>query len=155
MKRLRLVSCAVVTLGVALVLLLRAPRAARPARFATPDECVQAYAEARKDGNVPAYLDCLAEPLRSDSLRRAGGEEQFAEALRLSMTEVKSWTQVGPAELDGSTASVEVEAVGSATTQRIRFRLERGGEGWLIVAIEPPSKTPTTFPFGAPVGNDE
>jgi hypothetical protein len=150
MKRLRIVTCAAVTLGVALVLLLRAPRSSGSPRFATPEDCIQAYAEACKDGNVPTYLGCLAEPLRSQRLQRAGGKALLAEALRLSMADVKSWTQVGPAAIDRTTARVEVEAVGAASTQRIRFRLERSGEGWLIVAVEPPRKAPTTFRFGAP-----
>src|SRR5262249_5375037 len=72
MKRLRIVTCAAVTLGVALVLILRAPRSNRSPRFASPEDCIQAYAEACKEGDVSSYLDCLAEPLRSQRLQRAG-----------------------------------------------------------------------------------
>jgi hypothetical protein len=43
---------------------------------------------------------------------------------------------------------VDVDEVRRGGTRRLRFRLERSGKGWLIVAIGPPQTIPTPIPYG-------
>jgi hypothetical protein len=152
MKHRRVVAAVAVTLAAGLAVVWLSPRPQPAPRFAAPDDCVAAYADACKDGDATAYLDCLAEPLRSQSRQQAPDAAKLAEQLRASMAEVKSWTQVGPAEVEGATAHVEVDEVRAGGTRRIRFRLERGAAGWRIAGIGAPQDVPAPVRYGTPVG---
>src|SRR5690348_15577369 len=74
-RRLLLSLLAVAVAAGLLVLALSRPQGRQG--FATPAECVEGYAAASKSGDVPRYLGCLAEPLRSRT------RQQFPEPDRL------------------------------------------------------------------------
>jgi hypothetical protein len=148
MKKRRWLLLAALAAGLAVVVLSRIPRG--PAGFATPAECVEAYAEASKNSDVDRYLACLAEPLRSEA--RHIGPEKLAETLRREMAEVKGWAQQPAAEPGDGAATIEVDEIRPAGTRRLRFRLTRTGGGWLIAAVEPPRDVSTPVRYGTRVG---
>jgi hypothetical protein len=115
---------------------------ARPNGFATPQKCLEAYRDALVSGNDQDYLDCLGEPLRSETRGRLADP-----ALRRSAEGLKGWTQLEP-EIDGARASILVDEIRATETRRTRFRLERSGQGWLIVGIDAPRILPQTVPYG-------
>jgi hypothetical protein len=66
------------------------------------------------------------------------------------MAGVVSWAQHEP-EVSGTAALVDVDRGRRDGAQRVRFRLERGRGGWLIVGIDPPKEVPTVIPYGTHV----
>jgi hypothetical protein len=116
-----------------------------PANFATPADCLDALREASAAGDVERYLSCLGEPLRSQkqhALRPAD--------LRRDMDGVKSWSQLEP-EVQGTTATVEVDRARASGTSRTRYRLERSGRGWLIVGMDRPQEITPPVRYGTHV----
>jgi hypothetical protein len=114
----------------------------RGAGFANPAECVEAYRDACAAGDAAKALDCLGGPLRD-----AGESSATPEALRREMAGVVSWAQHEP-EVSGTAALVDVDRGRREGVQRVRFRLERGRGGWLIVGIDSPKEVPTVVPYG-------
>jgi hypothetical protein len=113
--------------------------------FVSPGECVEAYRDACAAGDTVKALNCLGGALRAESQRTGS-----ATALVGEMAGVVSWAQHEP-EVSGTAARVEVDRGRRDGVQRVRFRLERGGGGWLIVGIDPPKEVPTTVPYGTHV----
>jgi hypothetical protein len=112
---------------------------------------VAACAEASRDGDVPAYLDCLAGPLLDEARRRADAGE-LPEALRRSMAGVRSWV-AAEAVVEADSATVDVDVVRPEGTRRIRYRLRRTSGGYHIVAIDAPRDVPTRVRFGTHVSD--
>jgi hypothetical protein len=67
------------------------------------------------------------------------------------MKDVTGWSQVLEPLVTGPTAFIDVDEIRATGTRRTRFRLERGGRGWLIVAIGAPQEIPTPVPYGTHV----
>ena len=147
MKRRRVVLLLVLTLAL-MALAVSWSRRPRETVFATPADCLEALREASTAGDVGRYLSCLDEPLRSEKRRSLRPAD-----LRRDMEGVKSWSQFEP-EVQGSTASVEVDKVRAGGTSRVRFRLERSARGWLIVEIDPPKEIMPAVPYGTHVSQD-
>jgi hypothetical protein len=148
MTRLRLLALLGGAVAVLVLLAVRRPGRQPPSTFATPEDCVQAYAEACQEGDVAGYRRCLAEDLRAGSERQDAGK--LAMLLRASMAGVKSWVQAGPS-IEGDEAQVDVDVVRPEGTRRIRFHLARSSAGWLIKAVEAPRDVPTPIRFGTHV----
>src|SRR5262245_37762791 len=108
----------------ALALAVRWSARSRPEGYRSPADCVDAYCNASKDGSAERYLDCLAEPLRSETGRRFADLGQLGEEyLRLGMQDVRSWAQhYQPAT--GSAAVIELEEVRDSSRRLTRFHLE-------------------------------
>jgi hypothetical protein len=119
--------------------------------FATPAECLDAYREASRAGDVAAYRSCLGEPLRSENARRFADAGALAAFLRDDMKDVKSWVQLLDPGAEGTVARVDIEEVRSTGTRRLRFHLARSGAGWLIVGVEPAQEVPAIIPYGTHV----
>jgi hypothetical protein len=117
----------------------------RAAGFASPAECVEAYRDACAAGDAAKALACLGGPLRAEGERSAS-----AAALTRELAGVVSWAQHEP-EVSGTAAHVDVDRGRRDGVQRVRFRLERGRTGWVIVGIDPPKDLPTTVPYGTHV----
>jgi hypothetical protein len=115
----------------------------RAAGFASPAECVEAYRDACAAGDAAKALDCLGVALGSESKRSPTPHQR-------EMSGVVSWAQHEP-ESSGTAAHVDVDRGRRDGVQRVRFRLERGGGGWLIVGIDPPKDVPTAVPYGTHV----
>ncbi len=147
MKRLRMVLVVVLTLVLLALALWWSPR---QSRYATPTACLDIYCEASKTGDVAKYRSCLGEPLRSEMERRYPDGSAWAEAVRATMTDIKSWVQMDPV-IDGATAYVDVEEVHRSGQRRRRFHLAQAGSGWLISGIEPPKEVPAIIPYGTHV----
>jgi hypothetical protein len=146
MKRLWLgLLTAGVVAGLVAALLLSRP-AARPAGFATPEDCLDAYWDASLAGDVPGLLKCFAEPLRSQ--HQAG---LTAESAWRQLKGVKNWTLRDPVLLDAA-ATVDVELVRRNGKSLLRFHLRRGAGGWLISGIDPPKELPPGIPYETPAG---
>ena len=144
MKRRRLL------IGMALILALGAlayygrPRAQQG--FVTPAECLDAFRDACKDGDVSRYLDCLGEPLRSEKQRSVTATE-----LVRQMEGVKSWTRHEPVIRNGA-ADVEVDLVRKTGTSRLSFHLQHTERGWVIVALDGPHQRTSPVLYGTPAG---
>jgi hypothetical protein len=116
--------------------------------FATPADCIDAYRDASIEGNESRYLSCLAEPLRSETRRRYSESGTLADSLRDSMRDVKNWVLAAEPAIEGTTAHVDVDETRATGKRRTRFILERSGQGWLIVRIDPPQDIPMDIPYG-------
>jgi hypothetical protein len=147
-RRLLLLLAAAAAAGLAVVL---ARPARRPAGFATPADCLDAYAAAGQAGDTAAYLSCLAEPLRSETTQRFADERDLADWLRQQMKDVKGWTQRPQSQM-AAAAEVDVDEVRPGGTRRARYRLERQGGGWLIAAVGPAREVPGGVRYGTHVG---
>lgn len=148
MKRFRLVGFLLLTLVVLALAVYWSPR---PAGYATPTECLNAYWEAGQAGDVARYRSCLGEPLRSAMEQRFPDAAAWAEFLRASVKDIKSWVQLLDSQIQGPAARVDVEEVRLAGKRRLRFHLAHSGSGWLIVAIEQPQEVPALIPYGTHV----
>jgi hypothetical protein len=148
MKWIRISALAGVTLGLlALAVFWSLP----PAGFATPAACLEAYREASRAGNVPAYLSCLAEPLRAEIRRQHTDPKKLADSLRQAMKDVKTWVQLPVEASQGPTVQVNVDEVRITGNHRLGFHLRRCQTGWLIVGIDPPKLVPAGIPYGTHV----
>jgi hypothetical protein len=153
MKRRPLRILTLVAVGVtALVCWVAVSRSGGP-RFATPADCLEAYREACRNGDVSRYLACLGEPLQSEIRKQHPRSQELAEALRAEMSSVKSWVELPESDLTDSTAEICVDIEGERGIQRTRFRLEKSHAGWLIVAIGPPQELSAPIRFGTHVGD--
>jgi hypothetical protein len=144
MKRRRLVIGLVLLLAV--VALVLYGRSKSPQGFTTPGDCLDAYRDASKDGDVARYLSCLGEPLRSAKQQSVSAADLIRE-----MDGVKGWSRHEPVIRD-RTADVEVDLVRKTGIFRLGFRLQRAEYGWLIVALDGPHERPSQVPYGTPVG---
>src|SRR5438132_13567826 len=108
MKRLRMVRVLVLTLALLALSLWWSPSRSG---YVTPSACLDTYGEASRAGDVAKYRSCLGEPLRSAMERRFADANAWAEFLRGSMQDVKSWVQLLDPQIDGSAARVDVEEV--------------------------------------------
>jgi hypothetical protein len=150
-QRIRVV--ALVGLSVA-VLTLAIYWSYRPGGFATPADCVEAYGEAVKTGDIPKYLSCLGEPLRSQVQSQFVDAAELADVLRRSMKDVKSWTQILDSTTQDSDTVIPVDVVRATGTVRVRFRLERFGKHWLIVGMDQPLEMPMPIPYGTHISKE-
>jgi hypothetical protein len=142
MKRRRLLIGLILVPVLALLVLYGRPRA--PQGFATPAECLDAYRDASKDGDVARYLSCLSESLRSEKRQSV----QAADLVR-EMDGVKGWSRHEPVMRDG-TADVDVDLVRQTGTFRLVFHLRQVDSGWVIVGLDGPHEQPPTIRFGTP-----
>jgi hypothetical protein len=144
MRRRRVVLTLALALGL-LALAVCRPWRGGPANFATPADCLDALREASAAGDVERYLNCLGEPLRSQKQRSLSPAD-----LRRDMEGVKSWSQLEP-DVQGTTATVEVDRARASGTSRTRFRLERSGGGWLVVGMDRPQEITPPVRYGTHV----
>jgi hypothetical protein len=139
---------AAVAAGLVVALVLSRP-GARPAGFATPADCLDAYREASLAGDVDGLLSCFAEPLRTRQKA-----EVTAAGARRALAGVKNWTLRDP-EVHEAFATVDVELVRQSGKSLLRFHLRRDAGGWLITAIDPPKELKVKIPYGTPVQPEE
>src|SRR5262249_8180742 len=144
MKRRRLLLVLILTLALVALVLYGRPRSLQG--FATPGECLDAYRDAGKDGDVARYLSCLGEPLRSEKRQSV----RAADLVR-GMEGVTGWGGDEPVIRDG-VADVDVDLVRKTGTFRLSFRLQRADQGWVIVAVDGPRERPAPVPYGTLVG---
>jgi hypothetical protein len=121
-----------------------------PARFAAPEDCVVAHAEACKAGDGAACLDCLA-GVALEEARRLDAAGELPAALRRSLLGIKSWVLAAPAAVAGDAATLDVDLARQDGTRRTRFHLRQTAAGWRIVAIDPPRDVPVPIPHGTHV----
>jgi hypothetical protein len=131
---------------------------------ASPAEArVQALLESARRGDVAAYLDAFAGPLRARLEREADerGRDRFAADLRAAARSRKSHALFS-AEPDGpASALVTVEAVYPDRNESQTYRVARDGEAgpWLVTEVEtvrsrqPKAKYGSPAAFVAPEGN--
>jgi hypothetical protein len=141
MKRLR-VACLLAVILAILAGALYFSRQPALTGFPTPADCLDAYRDACKTGEIEEYLRCLAEPLRSE--KRAS---ITPDRIRKEMQGVKSWTQLDPV-VKNDTATIDVDAVRPTGARRTRFHLQRSERGWLITAIDRAKDLPSSVPYG-------
>lgn len=147
MKRLR-VLILVAVVSIALAGAFYWSRRSSPSGAATAAECLDAYYESLKSGDVDKYLRCLGEPYRTEEGRRF-----FEDACR-EVKDVKNLVQIaGPVE-NGSSRWVDVDEVRAAGVRRRRYHLRQNEGRWVIVAIDPPRDTPAPIRYGTPVGDE-
>src|SRR5579885_2107081 len=126
----------------------------RPAGFATPAECLEAYHEACRAGDAARYRGCLGEPLRSEVRRDYPDDAALVEALRRETQGMKGWVEVGPPDDQGERATASVEEVRETGQRRLHFYLERSPDGWLIVRVEKGAEQTPEVRYGTRVGEE-
>jgi hypothetical protein len=124
------------------------------APFTTPEACLDAFRDAKSEGNAAAFLRCLDEPLRSEMRRKYGDERELGLAIRKEMKEVKSWAVKERPEARAEKGAALVEEVCASRIREVRVQLRRTGEGWLIAAIESGEERPASVPYGTAVGEE-
>lgn len=154
---LRAVLLGFVTLGILALILVWSRRlgtSESDARFPTPEACLDAFRDAKGDGNAALYLRCLGEPLRSQTRRKYPDEQEMSRTLREEMQVVKSWGVKERPDSQARRGTVLVEEVRASGIRDLSFQLERTGDGWLIVAIEAGKERPASVPYGTVVGQE-
>ncbi len=119
--------------------------------FATPVECLDAYAAARQDGDAERYLRCLAGPLREQLRARYPDPARLAEQLREETAGLRGWVQAAAPAVEGNEARAEVDEVRADGVRRLHFRLERSAGGWLVAGVDAPRARPAPIPYGTHV----
>jgi hypothetical protein len=142
MTRRRLLVAMGLILALGALVLYGRPRSSQG--FATPGECLDAYRDASKEGDVARYLSCLGEPLRSEKQQAVTA----ADLIR-GMQGVKGWSRHEPV-IREEMADVDVDLVRQSGTYRLSFRLQRVNHGWVIVALDGPHERNSPVPYGTP-----
>jgi hypothetical protein len=154
---LRAALLGIVTIGI-LALIVRWCTPSGPsegaANFTTPEACLDAYRDAKADGNAAVYLRCLGEPLRSETRRLYRDDQEMGLAIRKEMKEVKSWAVKERPDAQAEKGTAIVEEVRASGIREVRLQLLRTRDGWLIVAIESGKQRPATVPYGTAVGEE-
>jgi hypothetical protein len=123
----------------------------------TPEDRLRKLFDDARAGDVYAYLDAYAEPLRSRIEREADerGRTAFAAELRRAAASRKGHALFAP-EPDGRDAvRIAVESVYPDRNERQVYRLERGPDGWRIAAVESARASTPVARFGAAVSYNE
>lgn len=123
----------------------------------TPEDCIRQLLEDARAGDVNAYLNAYAEPLRSRLARQAdeAGRAAFAESLRTAAAARKGHALYAP-EPDGPDAvRIAVESVYPDRNERQVYRLESGPDGWRIAAVEWLRGREPASRFGSPAAYRE
>jgi hypothetical protein len=126
--------------------------AARPADRSPAEGRVRDLLAAAAEGDVPAYLDSFAEPLRGRLAREVEGRgrEAFAADLK-SASLARKGHAVFAAEPDGPAAAlVTVESVYPDRNERQTYRVEQTPAGWLVAGVEPVKSRQPAAKYGAP-----
>jgi hypothetical protein len=129
----------------------------------TPEGRLRALLDDARAGDVDAYINAYAEPLRSRIARQVdeAGRTSFAAELRRAAAARRGHAFFAP-EPDGPDAvRIAVETVYPDRNERQVYRLERGPDGWRVAGVEllhgrsPAARfgTPATYkePEGVPV----
>jgi hypothetical protein len=117
--------------------------------FATAPDCLAAYYEALQNGDVDAYLLCLADPLLSEMKRQAPSAAEWSATLRHMA--VKNWVQDRLSSSEGKSVVIVVDEVRAEGTERVRFRLEEQAQGWRILDIKRLDRRRPPFPYGSDI----
>jgi hypothetical protein len=141
-RRVRGVALLLVVLVVGGLLALGWRRPGTEQPFRSPEQCIEAYRDAGRDGDPVTFGRCLGPGLRSQ------GDRLFAEANR-QLQAVRHWNQYA-AETTGTSARIRVDQVCSdGMIHRVSYRLAQSDAGWQIVEIgktqvlAPPVRTGT------------
>jgi hypothetical protein len=118
----------------------------------TPEGLIRALLEDARAGDVEAYLDAYAEPLRSRIARDVdeAGRALFADELRRAAVARRGHALFAP-EPDGRDAvRIAVEMIYPDRNERQVYRLERGADGWRIAGVGSPRGRSPAARFGTP-----
>lgn len=118
-----------------------------------PQDAVNAFFNAARDGDARAYLQLTTGELRKslEQLRREQGAETFRVNIERSLEGIKGQAVRKLPQSPVGTAALEVELVFSDRNEVQRFVLEPVGSGWAIAAIEAARVYRPEIPYGTPV----
>jgi hypothetical protein len=136
-----------VLLALAAWLWLRKAPADQGPVYATPNELLDAYFIAAKQGDAEAYLWCLAEPLRLEVRMRFPDEDSLGNYLRSTMGDLKNWVHVGEAKEENDKGQTQVDELFATGRKRLRISYEKHGPSWRISGIDPPEEIPQLIPL--------
>ena len=130
------------------------------------EQRLQALLAGARDGDVSAYLDAFAGPLRQRLQREVDeqGRDAFAAELRRAARARKSHAVFAPEPEGPDTVRIAVESVYPDRNERQTYRLDKTPDGWFVTDVDsvrghtPMAKfgTPASFqePEGVPVPTD-
>lgn len=144
------VACAVAGVAVVRRGSLRPPSA-------TADQALTQLFRAAAQGDVKAYVDGFAGPLR-ESLQAAlaeAGPSSFAASLRRRSQEMSGWAVAWlPGDTDPAVARLRVESVFPDRNETQDYELRRDGRAWRVVSISTAMVTRMPIPYGTAVGTE-
>lgn len=118
-----------------------------------PQDAVNAFFNAARDGDVQAYLRLTTGQLRTslEQLRRQQGAEVFRENMQRSLDGIKGQAVRKLPQSPVGAAAFEVELIFSDRNEVQTFVLEPVGAGWAIASIEAARVYRPEIPYGTPV----
>ncbi|HEX4948438.1 MAG TPA: hypothetical protein VFZ34_17315 [Blastocatellia bacterium] len=117
---------------------------------ATPEDVIWQMADAARDGDAQAYLDCFSGALRQNLEKTAAemGEAKFKAYLKQLNDEVTGIAVSDLEQPDPQTATLRVEFVkrGKSETQKHHFKLQAGQ--WKIEQADNSESKSLLIPYG-------
>jgi hypothetical protein len=110
---------------------------------------IEIFFDAAQKSDVDRYLDCLAEPLRSQVREQIAANPGLLGRSEAKLNGYSIGSGVNNA--DGDEATVVVEKVYGETIERVRFRLTRIEGQWKIAEMRPLERVAPETPYGTPV----
>jgi hypothetical protein len=124
---------------------------------ATPEDVIWRMADAAREGDAPAYLDCFGGALRQNLDKTAAemGEAKFKAYLQQRNAEVTGIAVSDLEQPDAQTAALRVEFVyrGKSEAQKHHFKLVNGQ--WQIERVDGGEQIPLLIPYGTGVAEKE
>jgi hypothetical protein len=124
---------------------------------ATPEDVIWRMADAAREGDAQAYLDCFRGALRQTLNKTAAemGEAKFKTYLQQLNAEMTGIAVSDLEQPDAQTASLRVEFVyrGKSEAQKHHFKLVNGQ--WQIERVDGGEQIPLPIPYGTGVAEKE
>lgn len=124
----------------------------RTRREEDPPAAIYAMLDAARAGDVKAYLARFGGPMET-SLRQMLSESSsaaFSAYLRDTNAAIKGVVVSDP-QLNGNTATLQIQYVYADRTESQTMYLEKSGPGWTIVQTGIGERIKTPIPYGTPV----
>lgn len=119
----------------------------------SPEDAVTSLFEAASRGDAPAYLNLLADTLRTplESTRAQLGSRDFAASLRKTAAGIKGIALTRSGAGGDNQVVLDAELVFSDHAERQRFTLEGQTGSWTIVNIDRAMAVKPDVAYGTPV----
>ncbi|HEX4129363.1 MAG TPA: hypothetical protein VHZ24_04920 [Pirellulales bacterium] len=126
-------------------------RASATRVLATPDACLVEMTRAAQQGDVGAYLNCFAGPLRDELLAQSRSAAGLADSLRQSVAQLKGTASYEERPATTDAADMVLERIYAGHNESWRVALERTADAWRIITMTRIGSTNPPIEYGTPV----